>query len=109
MGEWDEKLNDPESEEFKSYSDTITRGIEEMLAQDETLTEQADFNVTIVGFRLVTGLLRDINDLYNMFCWLLLWEPLVALGAWHKAVGLVHQWNPEGTVSKPYSTVHFVS
>jgi len=51
MGEWDEKLSDPESEEFKSYSETITRGIEEMLAQDETLTEQADFTVSIVGFR----------------------------------------------------------
>ena len=55
MGEWDEKLSDPDSEEFKSYSETITRGIEEMLAQDETLTEQADFTVTIVGFRLVRG------------------------------------------------------
>merc|ERR1712241_1438681 len=51
MGEWNEKLSDPESEEFKSYSETITRGIEEMLAQDETLTEQADIKVTIVGFR----------------------------------------------------------
>merc|ERR1711953_118879 len=50
-GEWDEKLSDPESEEFKSYSETITRGIEEMLAQDKTLTEQADFTVSIVGFR----------------------------------------------------------
>ena len=59
MGEWDEKLSDPESEEFKSYSETITRGIEEMLAQDENLSEQADFTVTIVGFRLVIGLLRD--------------------------------------------------
>ena len=53
MGQWDERLNDPESEEFKSYSETITRGIEEMLAEDDTLTEQADFNVTIVGFRFV--------------------------------------------------------
>lgn len=51
MRQWDERLNDPESEEFKSYSETITRGIEDMLAQDETFTEQADFNVTIVGFR----------------------------------------------------------
>ena len=35
MQPWDERLKDPESEEFKSYSETITRGIEEMLAQDE--------------------------------------------------------------------------
>ena len=53
MEQWDERLKDPESEEFKSYSETITRGIEEMLAQDETLTEQANFTVTIVGFRFV--------------------------------------------------------
>ena len=51
MQQWDERLNDPESEEFKSYSETITRGIEDMLAQDDTLTEQADFTVTVVGFR----------------------------------------------------------
>ena len=51
MQQWDERLNDPESEEFKSYSETITRGIEDMLSQDETITEQADFTVTIVGFR----------------------------------------------------------
>ena len=53
MQQWDERLKDPESEEFKSYSETITRGIEEMLAQDEALTEQANFTVTIVGFRFV--------------------------------------------------------
>ena len=58
MGDWNEKLSDPESEEFKSYSETITRGLEEMLAQDETLTEQADVTVTIVGFRLVRGFLK---------------------------------------------------
>ena len=51
MQQWDERLSDPESEEFKAYSETITRGIEDMLSQDETITEQADFTVTIVGFR----------------------------------------------------------
>lgn len=51
MQQWDERLNDPESEEFKAYSETITRGIEDMLSKDETITEQADFTVTIVGFR----------------------------------------------------------
>ena len=79
MGEWDEKLNDPESEEFKSYSETITRGIEDMLAQDENLSEQADFTVTIVGFRL--GRNKRQNELYNMFYGLFLREPLACFGS----------------------------
>ena len=32
---------------------------------------------------------------------------LLALAAWHKAAGLVHQGNSDKTVYQTYSTVHF--
>ena len=47
---WTDNLNDPESEDYKKMEATITRGIEELL-QEDGLTEQADFKVTIVGFK----------------------------------------------------------
>jgi hypothetical protein len=51
MQEWDDNLNDRASSVFKTMEGTITRGIEEMLREDENLNSQADFNVTIVGFK----------------------------------------------------------
>lgn len=47
---WTEDLNDPDSDNYKKMTETITRGIEELLA-DEGLTDQADFNITIVSFK----------------------------------------------------------
>lgn len=47
---WSENLNDPNSEDYKLMSKTITRGIMELL-ESKQLTDQADFNVTIVGFK----------------------------------------------------------
>ena len=55
------------------------------------------------------GVIGD-KKLYSRFCKLFFCEfPYLALSVWHKAVGLVHQWNAKRTVPKPHHTVHFVS
>lgn len=48
--EWDDDLDDPESDAFAEMSNAVTAGVMEILEQDEDLAEQADFKVTIVGF-----------------------------------------------------------
>jgi len=47
---WSEDLNDPESEHYQHMAETISRGIYELLEEGD-LTNHADFNVTILGFR----------------------------------------------------------
>ena len=46
---WTDDLMDVNSDNYRKMSDTITRGIKELLEKDK-LTEQAEFNVTIIGF-----------------------------------------------------------
>lgn len=47
---WTDELYDETSEDYKKLSETITLGVMDML-HDQGLTEQADFNVTIIGFK----------------------------------------------------------
>ncbi len=47
---WTDDLDDPSSENYRKMSETITRGIHEML-EEQNLTQQADFDITILGFR----------------------------------------------------------
>jgi hypothetical protein len=47
---WDENLDDPNSVEYRKMSETVTRGIEELL-EKQGLAEKASFNVTILGFK----------------------------------------------------------
>ena len=49
--EWNDALNDPESEEYQEMANTVEQGIMEMLHEDESFTEQAKFKVTIESFR----------------------------------------------------------
>ena len=65
--------------------------------------------VLITHFKHDTYILRDKmnctiieNCFFNEF-------PELALAAWQKTAGLVHQRNTEKTVSKPRCTIHFVS
>ena len=51
MEEWSEDLKDPKSRHYLHMSETITRGIQELLEKDEELMEKADFDVTILGFK----------------------------------------------------------
>merc|ERR1719334_2803366 len=48
---WDEKLNDPSSEEFKELANTIEGDITNMLQEDGDLSEQADFTVSVQRFK----------------------------------------------------------
>ncbi len=47
---WTEELDNPESEHYHLMSETITRGIMELI-EDKGLTHQADFHVDIVSFK----------------------------------------------------------
>ncbi len=49
--QWNERLNDPNTIEYQELSETLKTGLREMLEEDETLKEQADFDVDIVKFR----------------------------------------------------------
>ena len=51
--QWNDQLNNPKSEEFKSLSDTIRLGLIDMLSQDKSLNNETEFIVTILGFRYV--------------------------------------------------------
>jgi len=48
---WDEKLNDPNSQEYQDLSNTIEDSIESMLRSERDLDEQAEFSVEVQKFR----------------------------------------------------------
>jgi len=48
---WDEKLNDPNSQEYQDLSNTIEDSIESMLRSERDLDEQAEFSVEVKKFR----------------------------------------------------------
>jgi len=49
---WDQKFNDPESEEFKSLANSIENDLEDMLRQERDLSDQVEeFTVKVQKFR----------------------------------------------------------
>jgi len=48
---WDEKLNDPSSQEYLDLSNTIEDSIESMLRSERDLDEQAEFTVKVQKFK----------------------------------------------------------
>ena len=51
MADFSDELNDPSSPMYQEMSSDIIRGIEELLEQDDQMKEQADYTVTILGFK----------------------------------------------------------
>ena len=50
---WNDNLANPDTKEFQELAATMKKGLLEMLAQEQGLSEQAEFEVDIIGFRFV--------------------------------------------------------
>ena len=48
---WNDNLADANSKEFKTLAETMKKGLYEMLAAEKSLTDQADFEIDIIGFK----------------------------------------------------------
>ena len=51
MDEFTPELEDPASPKYQELSANIIRGIEELLEKDDEMKQQADYTVTILGFK----------------------------------------------------------